>query len=326
MDNITKETKKIYNLVEKYAPVRPSSLVVLSGLSTKNLYKHLARLNDNLMIQKTGQTPSVYYSPRIRTLKLADSMDEDYEVVEKNYIFISPSGEIARGMRGFKLWCKNNHFDFKRQKKSYINGLKKINKMKKHGLISFSSKIRSRKFRAKLDASYCSDFYTFDHFGKTKLGQLVYVGKTSQNKGLIFEITEIISPAISYLIKKYNIGFVGYIPPTIDRKVQFMDVLREGLNIDLPEIKIAKVPTPTKVAQKTLRRLEDRIYNAEKTIAVDPAQKITANVLLIDDAMGSGATLNITTKKIKNIAKSRVQVIGYSVIGSYKGFDVISEV
>lgn len=39
-----------------------------------------------------------------------------------------------------------------------------------------------------------------------------------------------------------------------------------------------------------------------------------------------GATLNETAKKIKNIAKNNIKVIGYSVVGSYKGFDVISEV
>ena len=48
-------------------------------------------------------------------------------------------------------------------------------------------------------------------------------------------------------------------------------------------------------------------------------------MLLIDDAVGSGATLNQTACKIKerNVSK---KVIGLSIIGSAKGFDVISEV
>lgn len=72
--------------------------------------------------------------------------------------------------------------------------------------------------------------------------------------------------------------------------------------------------------------LEGRIDNATKTIAINPSQEINGNVLIIDDATGSGATLNETARKIKNISKNDIKVIGYSVVGSYKGFDVISEV
>jgi predicted amidophosphoribosyltransferase len=48
-------------------------------------------------------------------------------------------------------------------------------------------------------------------------------------------------------------------------------------------------------------------------------------VLLIDDAVGSGATLNEIAKKIKDL-KIAKEVIGLAITGSFKGFDVISEV
>jgi len=105
-----------------------------------------------------------------------------------------------------------------------------------------------------------------------------------------------------------------------------MDELKKSLNLDLTEINIEKVTSKTKVAQKTLRKLEDRIANARTTMAVDPNQKITGNVLIIDDATGSGATLNETAKKILNITNAKVKIIGYTVVGSFKGFDVISEI
>ena len=49
------------------------------------------------------------------------------------------------------------------------------------------------------------------------------------------------------------------------------------------------------------------------------------NILLIDDAVGSGATLNEIAKQLKNknIAKS---ITGRALVVSFKGFDVISEV
>ena len=58
-----------------------------------------------------------------------------------------------------------------------------------------------------------------------------------------------------------------------------------------------KVVGTTRIPQKTLRKLEDRIINAKQTIVVDPNQKINLNVLIIDDATGSGATLNEIAKK-----------------------------
>ena len=53
-----------------------------------------------------------------------------------------------------------------------------------------------------LDDIFFSDFYTFGHYGKTKLGQLVYLGKSSQDKNLIMEIAKLMHPSIINLIKK----------------------------------------------------------------------------------------------------------------------------
>lgn len=50
------------------------------------------------------------------------------------------------------------------------------------------------------------------------------------------------------------------------------------------------------------------------------------NILLIDDAIGSGATLNETAAQIKNKGICKGKIIGLAITGSFKGFDVISEV
>ena len=50
------------------------------------------------------------------------------------------------------------------------------------------------------------------------------------------------------------------------------------------------------------------------------------NILLIDDAVGSGSTINETAKKIKQKGICKGRVIGLAITGSFKGFDVISEV
>ena len=126
------------------------------------------------------------------------------------------------------------------------------------------------------------------------------------------------------IIEKYNISAVGYIPPSVRREVQFMKVFRELLNISLPAVKIIKIRTDIITPQKTLSKLEDRIENADTTMVVSENRSF-GNVLLLDDAVGSGATLNQVACKLKNSGVAK-KVFGFSITGSAKGFDVISEV
>ena len=47
---------------------------------------------------------------------------------------------------------------------------------------------------------------------------------------------------------------------------------------------------------------------------------------MVDDAVGSGATLNEIAKKIRDRKICKGKIIGLAITGSFKGFDVISEV
>jgi sugar-specific transcriptional regulator TrmB len=326
MKNISKESNKVFNVIKQFGPIRSTEIVKKLNLSTKNVYKHLSKLLNEGLIKKTGSTPMVFYSIKIVSKNEAIRYDIDNEVIENNYIYVSPSGEMIMGIEGFQEWCKKNQFDFDKERKLLISKIKSFQKIKRDGLISAKKIILSGKKKLFLDNIFFSDFYNIGHFGKTKLGQLVYLGKSSQNKDLVIEVAKIIRPSLQTIINKYNIKLVCYIPPTIDRKTQFMDVLKKNLKLDLLEIKAIKVPSSNKIPQKTLRKLEDRIINAQKTIAINPNQLIDSNVLIIDDATGSGATMNETAGKIRNIATKKIKIFGYSVVGSYKGFDIISEV
>ena len=97
------------------------------------------------------------------------------------------------------------------------------------------------------------------------------------------------------------------------------------LRLPVRTLSVAKVKTEIIVPQKTLSRLEDRIENAKHTIIVDDT-KLYNNILLIDDAVGSGSTLNETAKQIKDKNLLSGTIIGLAITGSFKGFDVISEV
>ena len=74
-----------------------------------------------------------------------------------------------------------------------------------------------------------------------------------------------------------------------------------------------------------MRRISpERIRNAENTFAVTDTRNFE-HVLLIDDAVGSGSTLNQIAEKIKN-KKVGAKVTGLAIVGSFKGFDVITDV
>ena len=70
--------------------------------------------------------------------------------------------------------------------------------------------------------------------------------------------------------------------------------------------------------------MNERIRNAENTFAVLDNRSFK-HVLLIDDAVGSGATIIETANKLKQKGTAR-KIFGIAVTGSFKGFDVIQEV
>jgi predicted amidophosphoribosyltransferase len=72
------------------------------------------------------------------------------------------------------------------------------------------------------------------------------------------------------------------------------------------------------------RPLEERVQNARTSFLLEDERKYS-RVLLIDDAVSSGATINEMALKVKRNGVASF-VAGYVVTGSYKGFDVIQEV
>ena len=104
-----------------------------------------------------------------------------------------------------------------------------------------------------------------------------------------------------------------------------MKQLEDKLRLPIRKLIVSKIKTEIIIPQKTLSKLNDRIENARRTIIVGESLHYN-NILIIDDAVGSGATLNETAKQIKNKNMVSDMIIGLAITGSYKGFDVISEV
>jgi len=321
-----KTVEKIVKYIKQKRQVTVNEMVDYLGINRSAVYKHINKMLRQDVITKVGRPPKVFYSLNTLVGKKRNAViDEDKKrVIEKNYLIITPGGERKDGFTGFNYWCNKNNLDVAKTADEYIKTLLKYSKFKKGGLIDGIQKFSNTFNEVYLDKIFYLDFYSIERFGKTKLGQLLLYGKQSGNKTIIKQVVEEIKPRINALIRKFNIDAVGFIPWTVKREVQFMRELEKQLNLNVKSIKIEKVKTEVIVPQKTLSKLEDRIENARKTMVLSEGGKYNS-LLLIDDAVGSGSTLNQVAKQVKD-KKVAKKVIGLSITGSFKGFDVISEV
>lgn len=330
------ETSLKQNILDKIKEDQSSTIkdLVYTFDSTKQtVIKHLNSLILEGFVTKNGKAPRTFYSlSKLKnTIEEIDNFfehvkipEEILSVIEENYDNINAFGEKTNGIKGFKVFCGERNMNLEKSAKDFFEVYKKYNHFKKDGYINASFKIEESFNDNFLDKMFYIDFYAFEKYGKTKLGQLVSSAKQSGDKSMTKEVIKISRTGIENVIKKYTIDAVAYVPPTIKREVQIMKELESGLALNLPKINIFKIINDVMVPQKTLSKIKDRILNAANTMFVE-GNIHYKNILIIDDAVGSGATLHEIAKKIKN-KKIVDKVFGLSIVGSFKGFDALNEI
>lgn len=322
----TDTSRKIIEFIAKNKFTTAKEIIAFFNYTPAAIHRHLSKLIKNGELKKVGKPPKVFYSinQHKSQKKELEINHKTKNIIEKTFLKITPSGEKKEGWDGFLYWCNKKNENPLKTAKEYINTLKKYEAHKTDGLISGMHKFKETFNSVYLDEVFYLDFYSIVRFGKTKLGQQLLYGKQSGNRKLINEIINTIKPKIDDIIEKYKIDGVGFVPWTIDRKVQFMRELNNGLKLNLRKINIDKIKNEIPVPQKSLSKKNDRIENARNTMIVNEKGRYK-NILLIDDAVGSGATLNEIAKQIKE-NKIATKVIGLAITGSFKDFEVISEV
>ena len=321
-----KTSQRIIEYIEEKGQASGNELADYLNITTRAVRKQLNSLLSEKILYKIGKPPKVFYllsENKKKNIEIKIDL-KSKKIIEDNFLLITPSGERKEGVEAFIDWCQKLNEPIEKTIKEYVQSFKKYNEYKKSGLIDGSYKLKHTFKEVFLDKTLYLDFYSIERFGKTKLGQLLLYAKQSQNQNLISELVERIKPQIFSLIKKYKIEAVGFIPPTVKREVQLMKEIEKKLGLTLPTISLVKIKTTVTVPQKTLNKLDDRIENAKNTIILDDNRQYK-KILLIDDALGSGATLNETAKKIKQ-QNPTCKIIGLAITGSFSGFEVISEV
>jgi hypothetical protein len=323
--------EKIIQLFEEQKELSVTEITNELLVSKQMVHLVLNKMLSDKYVEKIGRTPKTIYRKIDKKKETSDTLpeipEEQKQFMENNFLMITEVGNMLNGEHGFKNWCDKRKLPFEKTISEFITTKKKYNSYyDKNGLISGLEKIENTRGYDKifLDELLYLDFYAIERFGKTKLGTILHYAKQGQNKMLMKMLIEEIKPKIGMIIENYQIDAIAYVPPTIKRETQLMKVMANGLKIPLPQVEIQKISGIIPIPQKSLNKLDERIANADNSFAVKGLASYQ-NLLLIDDAVGSGATLNQIACKIKakDIAKN---IIGLAIVGSYEGFDVITDI
>lgn len=321
---------RILNLFEGNGDLSVKEITDKSFISKQMVHRVLNDLIEEQAIIKLGRSPKTVYrligkEKKEAPLVLENERQTDF--LKQQFLLVTETGELKEGAEGFELWCKQRKLPFQKTVDEFISTCSRYLKYQnENGFIDGMEKLRSTKGynQIYLDGLFYLDFYAIERFGKTKLGTLLHYAKQGQSKFLMKRLVDEIGNRLSKLCEILKVDAVLFVPPTIRREVQLMKFIQTHSNLSLPVVQIKKISGIIPVPQKSLTKLEERILNAQNTFSISETRRFN-HVLLIDDAVGSGATVNEIAGKIKqkSIAK---KVSALAITGSFKGFDVITDV
>ena len=329
--NTLKIKDKIIILLTEKGDLSVKEMVDIMDVSKQAIHVAITQLLEKELVVKFGRTPKTIYRLKVKEKVLSTFTEninaENLFLLNEYFLLITETGNILTGVEAFAKWCHQRQLplektinEYLKTKQKYLGYYNDIN------IIDGKEKIENTKGYDEiyLDNIFYLDFYAIERFGKTRLGTLLHYAKQGQNKFLMKILVQEALPKVKHLLAINNFDAVAYVPPTIRREVQLMKYLETHLKINLPKVAIQKISGIIPVPQKSLNKLSERITNADNTFAV--SETITyKHLLLIDDAVGSGSTLNQIANKIK-LKGSAKKITALAIIGSFKGFDVVTDI
>jgi len=339
----TNTRENIFEYIKNNQPVSVKNIVDKFWISAQIVHRHIKILILEDRIYKVWKSPKVYYFVRENNIEVDSewkfvsdikneevndiiSKDKNFKIFHNNFVNFSPDWDIAYDSEWFIKWCQKRWLKPEKEIDFYKKTIEKYNKFKtSYWLIKWIDKVKDTFKDVYLDKIYYLDFYSIEKYWKTYLWNLMFYAKQTWDMELTAKILDSIIKSINQLIEKKDIDAIAFIPPSIDRKTQLMTEIEKWLNLKLPKLKLIKLFKEKVVAQKSLSKKEDRIINARDTIFTLDKNFSSDNILIIDDAVWSWATLNETAKKIKQKWFAK-KVIWLAIVWSYKWFEVINEV
>lgn len=281
------------------------------------VHKYLKELVEQNKLEKISSWPLTKYKLINTSLieiknnenqqKTVDSnYNPDYKItklLDENFFKFTPEWKIMTWFEWVKDWCKFRGLDLKEKIENFISIYNHIQKLQNSCWLLDATNVFWKLFeKVYLDNVFYADQYNWMEFWRWKLAELTFYAKQSQNKELINESISEIILKLKCFISKEKFDAIAITPWSIDRKNQLLHFLKNELkDLNIPFINVIKYyPNNISIPQKSLKTREQRILNARNTIFVDDRNiNKYSKILLIDDFVWSGSTLNETAIKLK---------------------------
>ncbi len=311
------QSKDISKYIQDNTWATIKELVHFFNVTSMTIHRHMKILLSQSIIIKKWKTPYVkYYIKEKETPSIHIFSPNDKRLLQHEWYQISKTWEELLWVKWFITRCETRKQSpekaFQRWKKSifYIDSI-----TTPYGIIA-TKKLENYEWSTLEELIY-GHIYALPEFGKTTYGTWMEIAKTYPSTDIFSQLIDAIQQPLKQLIKEKNIDALCFARPTANRSLQIMDYLEKTLFPEIPRIKVQKKPWYFP-PQKTLKKREDRIVNAKTSFEVIKNQQKYAHVLIIDDAVWSGATLVEIWNKIREAGFAE-KVTGFSIIWTANG-------
>lgn len=318
VDAISKRLGKSTALIHKYL----LALIADGKVIKKWVAPHTIYLlkNQPLIIVTQNNSPLVW---------LWDIPYSDQRILKEIFLKFSPTGKRYEWASGLIAWCKERWLNPIEKYKNYIQIHTHLLSLENEcGLLSAMDAYSSSFDRVWLNELYYADQYKWMEFGRGRLAEIAFYAKQSQNKSLIRETLDLTLPKLLCLIQWEWFDAIAMTPWSIERKNQLLGYLWDALKMwNIPFVQVIKYyENGISIPQKSLKTRIERIENARNTIYVhDNHISEYKKILLIDDFVWSGATMNETAKKLKDDGVQKV--VWFALVGNLNlSYDIINEI
>jgi len=257
------------------------------------------------IIIKYGKSPHVYYGKSLLENSENNKIVLDFDsqnLLDKWFCSFDVNGKRLDGALWFQKWCDMRNLSVKKQFIQFVDKITVVNSFRDScGMIAkWFWKLKKQVKDCYLNWLLYLDVYQIGQFGRSRLGNLAFYAKQSQSKKLLEELWNITKWQIDCFLSKEKFDWVCFAPHSLKRNIQILDFLKKKWDIWLQEIYLRKFyQWDIIIPQKSIKWNMQRIRNARETIFVVNWQKSVNKLLLIDDFVWSGATLNESAHKLK---------------------------
>ncbi len=316
----------------------PSEIAEMLGKSRAIVHRYLWHLVEAGTLKKVGTAPHVHYllvnsqsqeSVMISRTKHTWILSyRDCMMLDQYFLKFSPRWERWSGYIGFEKWCQERWLNILNKSEQYGKIAEYIDSLRDDCWLIDATHVFDENFEKKIFSHvYYADQYTWMDFWRWKIAELTFYAKLTQNKLLLDEAIEAIFPKLECLIFHEKVDVIAITPWSIERKNQLLQILSKKLKpLWIPQIKLVKYYRDgISIPQKSLKSRTERIQNARETIYIDANLEWIKKILLIDDFVGSGATLYETAQKLH--VRGVENIIGFAWVGNANlNYEVINEI